>query len=168
MFNRKGLTSVVINAKGGEIISSLFVWRIDRPLMVVSYCPKKGNNILLLTTPHEDLDICPEARKDEKPFVINFYNAQRCGVNIINEMIKMIKCLSMQLSLNHLLEKAKVTSLQKQARDATTTILQYNEATKEAIESDPFVCYFVCIPLCYRYNFQTISINSESVTQLVG
>ena len=126
MFNRKGLTSVVINAKGGEIISSLFVWRIDRPLMVVSYCPKKGNNILLLTTPHEDLDICPEARKDEKPFVIN-------------EMIKMIKCLSMQLSLNHLLEKAKVTSLQKQARDATTTILQYNEATKEAIESDPFV-----------------------------
>lgn len=45
----------------------------------------------------------------------------------------------MQLSLNHLREKAKITSQQKQARDATTTILQHNEATKGAIESDPFV-----------------------------
>lgn len=45
----------------------------------------------------------------------------------------------MQLSINHLRERAKITSLQKQARDAITAIIQHNESTDEeedAIELD--------------------------------
>ena len=50
----------------------------------------------------------------------------------------------MQLSINHFGESVKITSLQEQASDAITSILQHNEATgeeQEATESDLLVSW---------------------------
>ena len=93
MPDRKGLPSVVKNMKDREINSSLSMSKKDTtptppPLIVVSYSPKKGKNMLLPATAHEDPDIHPEAHEKEKSIVIDFHNTQRCGVDISNDMIK--------------------------------------------------------------------------------
>ena len=88
MANRKGLPTKIKSVKERELNSSVFMWKKDSPVMVVSYCPKKKKNVLLITTSHEDPDICEEPHKKQKPAVIDFYNSQRCGVDIVNEMIK--------------------------------------------------------------------------------
>ena len=51
--------------------------------MTVSYSPKKGKNLLLFTTAHEDPDIHPEAHKKEKPIVIDFYNSPMKWLKVI-------------------------------------------------------------------------------------
>ena len=45
-----------------------------------------------MSTMHEDPDICAEAEEKMKPEIIDFYNSQRCGVDIVNEMIKDYCC----------------------------------------------------------------------------
>ena len=45
-----------------------------------------------------------------------------------------IKCLSIQLSINHLREIANIASLEKQVSDAITTKLQHIQATDEEEE----------------------------------
>ncbi len=74
--------------KEREVLSTKFKWKKDSPVMMTSYVPKKGKNVLLMSTMHEDPDICPDPEKKQKPKIIDFYNQERCGVDIVNEMIK--------------------------------------------------------------------------------
>ena len=53
--------------------------------MIVLYCPKPNNNVPLVSTARGELDICGAPYK--KPMVIDFYNSQRCSVDIINQML---------------------------------------------------------------------------------
>ena len=55
--------------------------------MAVSYVPKENQNVLLITTAHDSDDILNNTRK-KKPVVIDFYNSQRCDVDVVNEMLK--------------------------------------------------------------------------------
>ena len=53
--------------------------------MVVSYVRKPGKNVILLYTPHNE-EVMDDIKK--KPICIDFYNSQRCGLDIANEILK--------------------------------------------------------------------------------
>ena len=53
------------------------------------YAPKPGKSVLLISTEHED----PEDQEFPEPhkknlILVDFYNSQRCGLDIANEMLK--------------------------------------------------------------------------------
>ena len=66
------------------------MWKNNNPVMVVSYCSKPSKNVLLVSTAHGERDICDTPH--EKPMVIDFYNSQRCGGKIINQMLRDYFC----------------------------------------------------------------------------
>ena len=90
MPNRKSLPVALKTAKGQEALSLGLMWKNNSPVMIVSYCPKPNKNILLVLTAHGEPDICDAPHK--KPMVIDFYNSQRCGVNIINQILCEYSC----------------------------------------------------------------------------
>ena len=90
MPNRKGLPVALKTAKGRQVLSLEFMRKNNSPVMIVSYCPKPNKNVLLVSTAHGEPDICDAPHK--KPMVIDFYNSQRCGVDIINQMLCDYSC----------------------------------------------------------------------------
>ena len=66
------------------------MWKKNSPVMIVSYCPKPNKDVLLVSAAHGEPDICDASHK--KPMVIDFYNCQRCGVDIINQMLCDYSC----------------------------------------------------------------------------
>ena len=90
--NHKGLPTSFRNkqVKSDDMripLSSKFVWKKDSPVMAVSYVPKENQNVLLITTAHDTDGILNNTQK-KKPVVIDFYNSQRCSVDVVNEMLK--------------------------------------------------------------------------------
>lgn len=67
---------------------SVFLWKRDTPIMIVSYCSKKGKNGLIITTDHEDPNIWTKAIKEKKHMVIKLYISQHYGVHVINGVLK--------------------------------------------------------------------------------
>ena len=61
--NRKGLPAEIKIVKERENELSAFFWKNVNPVMLVSYVPKTGKNVLLISTGPEDADICPEPHK---------------------------------------------------------------------------------------------------------
>ena len=61
--NRKGLLTEIKTVKERENESSVFFWKKDSLFMLVSYVPTPGKNMLLISTGHEDPDICAELHK---------------------------------------------------------------------------------------------------------
>ncbi|CAM4608293.1 unnamed protein product [Leuciscus chuanchicus] len=57
---------------------------------LVSYCPKKGKNVLLMSTCHKEAIISD--REDKKPQVILDYNHCKGGVDTIDKMIATYSC----------------------------------------------------------------------------
>ena len=90
MPNRIGLPVLLKTAKRREVLSSEFMWKKNSPIMIVLYCPKPNKNVLLVSTAHGEPDVCGAPHK--KPMVIDFYNSQRCGVDIINQMLCDYSC----------------------------------------------------------------------------
>ena len=87
MPNRKGLPVALKTAKGREVLSSEFMWKNNISVMIVWYYPKPNKNVLLASTAHGEPDICDAPHK--KPMVIDIY---RCGVDIINQMLRDYSC----------------------------------------------------------------------------
>ena len=58
--------------------------------MIILYCPKPNKNVLLVSTSHGELDA-----PHKKPTVIDFYNTQRCSMDIINQMLCDYSCMPM-------------------------------------------------------------------------
>ena len=80
-----GLPSAAKNFKQRKLLSTEFYWKQDSPLMLASYYPKKNKTVLLLTA-HDQPIVDGDAKK--KAEAILFYNEQRCGVDIVNRMMK--------------------------------------------------------------------------------
>ena len=75
--NRKSLPVALKTVKGREVLSSEFMWKNNR-------------NVLLVSTAHGEPDICDAPHK--KPSMADFYNSQRWGADIINQMLRGYSC----------------------------------------------------------------------------
>ena len=69
-------TVALKTAKEREVLSSKFMLKNNSLVMVVSYCPKP--------------DLCEALHK--KSVIIDFYNSQRRGVDIVNQMLRDYTC----------------------------------------------------------------------------
>lgn len=58
--------------------------------MMLSDCPKRNKNILLVSAALNKPDLREVLHK--KAVVIDFYNSQRCGVHIINQLFHDYNC----------------------------------------------------------------------------
>ena len=83
---RKDHPVALKTAKGREVLSSEFTWKNNSPVMIAQYRPKSNKNVLLVSTAHGEPDICNAPHK--KTMVIDCYNNQRCGVDIIGQMLR--------------------------------------------------------------------------------
>ena len=95
MSNTNGIPAAVRNKtvtkdKSRVPCSSKFAWKVDSPVMVVSYVPKPRENVIVLSTAHNRDEVVDDLQK--KPVCIDFYNSQRCGLDIVNEMLKDYCC----------------------------------------------------------------------------
>jgi len=84
--NRKELPIELVNSSGREVLSSLFAFRDDATL--VSYCPKKGKVVVLLSSMHAQGEV-DLTRPDKKPNIILEYNASKGGVDTADQMLRM-------------------------------------------------------------------------------
>ena len=85
MPNNKGLRFALKTAKEWGVLSSKFIWKNYSPVIIVSYCPKPNNNILVVSTGHSEVDLCKTFHK--KPVVFDFYNSQKRDAEIVNQML---------------------------------------------------------------------------------
>ena len=90
MPNRKDPPVALKTAEEREVLSSEFMCKNNITVMIVLYCPKLNKNVLLVSTEPGEPGICDAPHK--KPMVIDFYNSQRCGVDIINQMLRDYSC----------------------------------------------------------------------------
>ncbi|KAK0141262.1 hypothetical protein N1851_021704 [Merluccius polli] len=73
-------------------VTSLMFAFTDRAT-VVSYCPKKGKNVLLMSTMHKD-DVM-STRKDRKPQMVLEYNKTKGGVDNLVKVTATYSCRHM-------------------------------------------------------------------------
>ena len=59
-------------------------------IIMISYCRKPNKNVLLVSIAQSKQDFCEALHK--KTVVIDFYNSQRCGVDIANQMLRDYIC----------------------------------------------------------------------------
>ncbi|XP_050510423.1 piggyBac transposable element-derived protein 4-like isoform X2 [Diabrotica virgifera virgifera] len=84
--NRKQLPKEFIVTKNRAQYSSIFGFS-DDGVTLVSYIPRKGKNILLLSTLHNDHSIDRNTGEKFKPEIITYYNATKLGVDTVDKMI---------------------------------------------------------------------------------
>jgi hypothetical protein len=69
-------------------LSSIFGF--DRELTLVSYVPKKGKTVILLSSMHHDANV--DATKGNKPEIILHYNATKSGVDNLDHLVTTYTC----------------------------------------------------------------------------
>lgn len=77
-----------MNTRNRPINSSKFVFTADTSL--VSYVPKKGKNVVLMSTLHRDGRIC--GQEHQKPEIIMDYNATKGGVDNLDKLVTGYSC----------------------------------------------------------------------------
>ena len=122
--NMTGLPGAAKDFKGRELLSTEFFWKQGSSLMLASYFPKKNKPVLVLSTAHDQPVVDGDAKK--KPEVVLFYNEQRCGVDVVNRMLK--DCRSQPKTDDYRI--AVFTFLLDLATVNGQTILQYNQGKK--------------------------------------
>lgn len=68
--------------------SSIFAF--DRQLTLVSYVPRKGKAVILLSSLHHDMRVSEEVHK--KPEIIMYYNETKGGVDRMDQMVQTYSC----------------------------------------------------------------------------
>ncbi|XP_056869731.1 piggyBac transposable element-derived protein 4-like [Takifugu flavidus] len=87
--NKADIPPVMKPSKLREIYSSEFGFRGN--MTMVSYVPKKGKSVVLLSTMHDDKAV-DESNHKKKPDVILFYNQKKGGVDIMDQMVSTYTC----------------------------------------------------------------------------
>lgn len=82
--NKREIPLDFISVKNRGQYSSLFGFSKEGTL--VSYVPKKGKVVLLLSTMHNDSAIDQDTGEKKKPSIITFYNKTKGGVDKVDEM----------------------------------------------------------------------------------
>ncbi|XP_067248688.1 piggyBac transposable element-derived protein 4-like [Chanodichthys erythropterus] len=86
--NKPELPSALLTTRDRAVHSSLFAFTETHSL--VSYCPKRHRNVLLMSTCHKDAKISD--REDRKPEVILDYNRCKGGVDNLDKMVASYSC----------------------------------------------------------------------------
>lgn len=81
--NKPDLPAQFLQAKGREIHSSIFGFQ--EGYTIVSYVPKKGKVVLLISSLHHDDSVDNNSEK-KLPEIISFYNFNKCGVDVVDEL----------------------------------------------------------------------------------
>ncbi|XP_056880632.1 piggyBac transposable element-derived protein 4-like isoform X2 [Takifugu flavidus] len=87
--NKADIPPVMKPSKLREIYSSEFGFRGN--MTMVSYVPRKGKSVVLLSTMHDDKAV-DESNHKKKPDVILFYNQTKGGVDIMDQMVSTYTC----------------------------------------------------------------------------
>lgn len=82
--NKGELPNELVATKKREKFSSIFAFQDQETL--VSYCPKKGKVVLLLSTMHFQPEVSEAT--DKKPLMILDYNATKAGVDTMDQMVR--------------------------------------------------------------------------------
>lgn len=82
--NKKEIPPEFLNVKERKPCSSMFAF--SENCILVSYVPKKGKNVLLLSTMHDDDAIDSDTAEKYKPEIISFYNLTKGAVDVVDEM----------------------------------------------------------------------------------
>ncbi|CAK6983562.1 piggyBac transposable element-derived protein 4-like [Scomber scombrus] len=88
----------MLTTKNRPVNSSKFEYTADTSL--VSYVPKKGKNVILMSTLHRDGRIC--GQEHQKPEIIMDYNATKGGVDNMDKLVTAYSCKRRSLRLCHL------------------------------------------------------------------
>nr|QPD02190.1 PiggyBac2 [Dichotomius schiffleri] len=83
--NKKELPERFTNSRDRHVNSSLFGFGKNNTTLV-SYVPKKGRVVVLLSTMHNSKTIDPDSGDAKKPEIITFYNTTKGGVDVVDEM----------------------------------------------------------------------------------
>lgn len=83
--NKPQLPSELIDIKKRIVKSTVFAY--NNQITALSYVPKKGKNVVLISTMHSNSNDIDVATGDEKkPEIISFYNATKEGVDTVDKM----------------------------------------------------------------------------------
>ncbi|XP_067234874.1 piggyBac transposable element-derived protein 4-like [Chanodichthys erythropterus] len=82
--NKPELPSALVTKKNRTCFSSLFAFTETHT--IVSYCPKKRKNVILMSTAHKDAAI--SEREDRKPTMILDYNSTKGGVDNLDKIFR--------------------------------------------------------------------------------
>ncbi|KAL3988450.1 calpain-15 [Sarotherodon galilaeus] len=82
------LPSETLKMQGRSLYSSIFVF--TEKATVVSYCPKKNKNVLVMSTMHTDASL--STRDDKKPQMILDYNSTKGGVDNLDKVTVTYSC----------------------------------------------------------------------------
>lgn len=88
--NKRELPPGFVNTKHRPVNSSMFAFQKDKTL--VSYVPRKGKNVILLSSMHFDDEIDPDTGDSFKPSIITFYNKTKGGVDIVDGLSANYNC----------------------------------------------------------------------------
>uniref|UniRef100_A0A669C9C5 PiggyBac transposable element-derived protein domain-containing protein n=1 Tax=Oreochromis niloticus TaxID=8128 RepID=A0A669C9C5_ORENI len=86
--NKSELPPQLMTMKNRPVKSSKFVYTADTSL--VSYVPKKGENVVLMSTLHRDGRVCDQDH--QKPEIIMDYNATKGGVDNMDKLVTAYSC----------------------------------------------------------------------------
>ncbi|XP_041792004.1 piggyBac transposable element-derived protein 4-like [Chelmon rostratus] len=89
--NRPELPPVLLATREREKFSSQFVFTDTHAL--VSYCPKKRRNVLLMSTLHRDTAV--SSMEDKKPQIVLDYNKNKGGVDNLDKVTSVYSCKRM-------------------------------------------------------------------------
>lgn len=87
--NRRFLPPVILDIKQRQVNSSVFAF--SKASTLVSYMPKKGKNVILLSTQHHNGEI-PSDREDKKPEIILHYNRTKGAVDTLDKLVRTYSC----------------------------------------------------------------------------
>lgn len=82
--NKPELPPQSVATKGRTEYTSLFGFHKD--VTLTSYVPKKGKNVVLLSTMHHDAPIDESTKEKKKPEIITFYNSTKGAVDTVDQL----------------------------------------------------------------------------------
>ncbi|KAL4089192.1 hypothetical protein QTP88_024253 [Uroleucon formosanum] len=83
--NKREIPTCFLDTKNRQICSTKFGFG-DNNCLLLSYVPKKGKNVMMLSTIHTQGDIDPNSGDKKLPEVISFYNMSKGGVDVVDEL----------------------------------------------------------------------------------
>ncbi|XP_056108635.1 piggyBac transposable element-derived protein 4-like [Rhinichthys klamathensis goyatoka] len=86
--NKTELPPALVTNMNRDLFSTKFAFTDTHAL--VSYCPKKRKNVLLMSTLHKDA--CVSTREDRKPEAILYYNENKGGVDNLDKVTGTYSC----------------------------------------------------------------------------